>query len=79
MKIRSKSATLIIIDEDGMRHSIATVDLQQDSRVVCNFGKWWLNDNPDEPEALHDTDTISEQFREWLAGDSGETFWENDP
>ena len=79
MKIRSKFASLIIEDEDGMRHIVSRVNLQQDSRVVCDFGKWWLESNPDIPESLHDTKIIRQMFQDWLAPESGETFWENKP
>lgn len=78
MKIRSKFAVLIIEDEDGKRHIIDRVDLQQDSRVVCNFGKWFTNDNPGEQEDLHSSEAIREEFRLWLDPGSGETFWGDD-
>lgn len=78
MKIKSKFAVLIIEDEDGKRHIIDRVDLQQDSRVVCNFGTWFTNDNPGEQEDLHNSETIREEFRLWLDPGSGETFWDAD-
>lgn len=75
MKIKSKYAILIIEDEDGKLHTIDKVDLQQDSRVVCCYGEWFIRDNPDIPEEPHDTEMIKDDFRYWLDPEAGETFW----
>lgn len=74
MKIRSKFAILVMEDLDGNRVEIDKIDLNN-SGVLCNYGDWWANDNPGEPEEPHNTETVKRDFREWLCGEGAEVDW----